>query len=431
MSRKYAATCALASASAAACVIIFLSPVSIIVAPSETISRAANAQKATETRGSFALRAVVDSDAFKNLSASCDFPGLMAAAGTRQIWRLKSPWWVDIDPLAAHCDPTLVTRDAARGVLDGRHVVFAGDSLSRYQYLSLAYFLETGHWSKGGPFAAGTGWANGQASNVIELHWGGWDVFFKGTSERLGREICDCAHTDLYENRYYITPDARVRLTYIKAMFGDKGWLPVMGHQLDELGVDCMETAFQARRKGRPPPSWPCPQRGCNISQCTKKGNEWSGDVWNELLSRVSVMRPDIFVMNMGHWGFPRTGAVSEDTLAVVRLLRNVSALGLRAIWKSTTAPRDAEKCAFFANFSAALASFAGIELFEAGVLTSGLSGGSNGPGDVGSAAYFDPLHFNDSPYAVLNTALLLQLASSPVMPQDSFKVGSAAARKC
>jgi hypothetical protein len=60
----------------------------------------------------------------------------------------------------------------------------------------------------------------------------------------------------------------------------------------------------------------------------------------------------------------PRTGTVSEDTPAVVRLLKNVSALGLRAIWNSTTAPWNAEKCAFFANFSTALASVPGIELF-------------------------------------------------------------------
>jgi GDSL/SGNH-like Acyl-Esterase family found in Pmr5 and Cas1p len=38
-------------------------------------------------------------------------------------------------------------RDSVLSVLRGKHLVLIGDSLTRYQYLSLVYFLESGNWS--------------------------------------------------------------------------------------------------------------------------------------------------------------------------------------------------------------------------------------------------------------------------------------------
>jgi GDSL/SGNH-like Acyl-Esterase family found in Pmr5 and Cas1p len=42
-------------------------------------------------------------------------------------------------------------RDAVLSVLKGKHLVLIGDSLTRYQYLSLVYFLESGNWSSDYP----------------------------------------------------------------------------------------------------------------------------------------------------------------------------------------------------------------------------------------------------------------------------------------
>jgi GDSL/SGNH-like Acyl-Esterase family found in Pmr5 and Cas1p len=42
-------------------------------------------------------------------------------------------------------------RDSVLSVLRGKHLVLVGDSLTRYQYLSLVYFLESGNWSSDYP----------------------------------------------------------------------------------------------------------------------------------------------------------------------------------------------------------------------------------------------------------------------------------------
>ena len=44
---------------------------------------------------------------------------------------------------------------AARRCLAGRHLVFIGDSISRYMYLALASFLVSGRWPEDAPLAAG------------------------------------------------------------------------------------------------------------------------------------------------------------------------------------------------------------------------------------------------------------------------------------
>eukprot|EP00953_Heterococcus_sp_UTEX-ZZ885_P020555 11500-Heterococcus_DN1.PRE.1 len=42
-------------------------------------------------------------------------------------------------------------QDSVLSVLRGKHLVLVGDSLTRYQYLSLVYFLESGNWSSDYP----------------------------------------------------------------------------------------------------------------------------------------------------------------------------------------------------------------------------------------------------------------------------------------
>ena len=61
------------------------------------------------------------------------------------------------------------------------YIALVGDSVTRYQYLSLVYFLRTGKWHSTKPRL------------FCEKDWPSWNMFFKGTNAKLrGYEICDC-----------------------------------------------------------------------------------------------------------------------------------------------------------------------------------------------------------------------------------------------
>jgi len=65
--------------------------------------------------------------------------------------------------------------------LRGSNVVIIGDSLTRYQYLNLAYWLKTKKWRSPYPL------------NENEQNHMSWAAFFELTNQRLGgSETCDC-----------------------------------------------------------------------------------------------------------------------------------------------------------------------------------------------------------------------------------------------
>eukprot|EP00756_Hemistasia_phaeocysticola_P022111 Hpha_TRINITY_DN15812_c0_g9::TRINITY_DN15812_c0_g9_i1::g.188716::m.188716 len=102
----------------------------------------------------------------------------------------------------------------ARQCLAGRHVVFAGDSILRYTYMSLAHWLHVGEWparsvqpwsnqflSSGREAVAemtergeGEGQYDTAGANVAwQREWASWDAFFNGSSVRFrGAMCCDC-----------------------------------------------------------------------------------------------------------------------------------------------------------------------------------------------------------------------------------------------
>ena len=80
-----------------------------------------------------------------------------------------------------------------RRCLSGKHIVFVGDSLLRYQYMALAYFLSK--MKKLEPY----GGVPGYPSICIESEWMSWPQYYHFSSAILGRaaggcgtELCDC-----------------------------------------------------------------------------------------------------------------------------------------------------------------------------------------------------------------------------------------------
>jgi hypothetical protein len=99
--------------------------------------------------------------------------------------------------------------------LSGRHLVFIGDSVSRYQYLALAYYVVTGKCAD----------PNSAEYILSELSFSGsWETFYKRTSEMLTienqkfrtTETCFCSRLalrpgKLVENRSFQYTDMQVR----------------------------------------------------------------------------------------------------------------------------------------------------------------------------------------------------------------------------
>ena len=94
----------------------------------------------------------------------------------------------------------------ALNTLRNKKIVFIGDSITRYQYLNLVYFLERGHFPQ--PFCTDEKLPQSVCCqrNVGSSKDITWNSFFQSTNEGLhGNEICDCVrkkHFNL-ENRIY------------------------------------------------------------------------------------------------------------------------------------------------------------------------------------------------------------------------------------
>jgi hypothetical protein len=94
-------------------------------------------------------------------------------------------------------------------------IVFVGDSVSRYQYLSLAYFLKHGRWPDPREYPTVVYCHSYHHPRLQELDWA---EFFFQTNRRLHpHEICDCQRYANFqlERRYFYDPDRNNTVVYI------------------------------------------------------------------------------------------------------------------------------------------------------------------------------------------------------------------------
>lgn len=92
-------------------------------------------------------------------------------------------------------------------------IVFIGDSVTRYQYLNLAFFLERGKWPN--PFFTDEVMSGSPCCEKSFPNFS-WDLFFRETNKALnGNELCDCWRKDLVENRRYYHSSLDTHLIFI------------------------------------------------------------------------------------------------------------------------------------------------------------------------------------------------------------------------
>ena len=182
-------------------------------------------------------------------------------------------------------------------------IVLMGDSITRYQYLSLAYFYRHGKWID--PMSDRT--------LVEEKKFRSWYEFYNYTSEALAPyELCDCFRSEtfnpatIFENRYYYSPYHS--LVYIQA-FGD---IPSHGH-------------WQANA---------LPSAGSLSVLKDPKKSLWESRWWDTISYHVSNLypKPSHLVLNAGHW---RNNFDNKTTRE--KVISALASAGIKSVWKTTT----------------------------------------------------------------------------------------------
>ena len=242
-------------------------------------------------------------------------------------------------------------------------VVFVGDSLSRYMYLSLAYFLKHGHWAPAG---------HQLLEKVKDPAPTAWNEWLAYTHAQLDTELCDCYRywKDAFkwynhcENRYFFHQGYHI------AFITKFGGNPFHGH------VTAPEVFASF---------------GMNQTKSTYK---WVHSTWDELVDDYVAQwnpKPDIFLFNQGHW----KGHELRDRKVLKALRDALRRHSIRGVYRTTTYRQDereeseAATIAAFGNQNTRQHDNLVCQLFEC--LNVSWTAG------ISTTEYVDPVHFKSS----------------------------------
>jgi hypothetical protein len=265
--------------------------------------------------------------------------------------------------------------------LKGQTIVLIGDSLTRYQYLSLVYFLEYGVWS--------TEKISGfDGRHVInEKQWGSWNDYYNQTNHFLrGRETCDCLrnlpfkYKEAYENRLYENNEFNFRIYYFQFFKLDDG---LKGH----YGYPPSDSIFRS------------PSCAASLCPLTQSDWRWQIDVAQDFL--LPLIRPNVLVMNSGLWGSTQKWPENllRRTLSLAKKHADV------VIWKTTTQNRDGGITNDYDKPAIEIVKSLNLHLMDAWALTDNLH-------SLNYDSYWDTLHFEEHVYRELNLYLIRMIES-------------------
>ena len=257
------------------------------------------------------------------------------------------------------------------------HIVFMGDSLTRYQWLALAASFHRKVELSETEFP----------SLVKEREWRHWMPFYNGSTEALMPNTrCDCHRSfarpvgsKTVENRYFWTAaGGGLNLSFVQVLtpetvFGH--WMPT-GELSDE--------EHRARVHMEFAPRWRM---------------NWQ-QVMEKLVAKLQPP-PTVLVLNMGLWNGPPNATYAAD---LERIARRVAP---RVVWKTTTRMRKSGPSKWLRSDLVPRRVFA--EIFDAARLTRNLH----------DRDYWDPRHFQPHVYNHLNAALLRQLYGPPTQCEE------------
>lgn len=242
-------------------------------------------------------------------------------------------------------------------------IAIVGDSLSRYMYLSLCFYLKHGKWAPQGHHLLE------KVKDESRSAWNDWLLF---THQQLDAEMCDCYRywTKSFkwyqhcENRYYF--DKNYHVAFITKFGGN----PFHGH------VSAREV-FSSY----------------GINQ-TKSYYKWSYATWADLVDRYISQwntKPDVLLFNQGHW----KGHELRDVKVLEELKKSLKKHNIRGIYRTTTYRQDERA----GNEEATIMAFAGRETRKHDAVVCQYFECLNVSWTAGVSTdnYVDPVHFKAS----------------------------------
>jgi hypothetical protein len=264
-------------------------------------------------------------------------------------------------------------------------LAFIGDSISRYQYVSLIHFLHTGHWID----------ESMDVSLMDEkLFPAGWTDYFEHLSQYFDAPnnfLCDCYRgkfhqwkRNLGENMFYRDQCRGNYLTYV-AKFGK---FPFRGHWSPQAIPFDSTNGLSAV----PSDTMAVHRTPYNVTEVSSPYT-WQLPSWNETIRNYIAQlhpKPDYLVFNSGLW--EGHGLDSETTINDIR--NALESEGIIGIYKTTTARAAGNETALLEHEKMACQSIKHCIYL-------------NWTGDLGHEHYTDHTHFKTYVNTRFNELLL------------------------
>lgn len=261
----------------------------------------------------------------------------------------------------------------------GLRLALLGDSITRYQYLSLAYFLRHGYFFN----------PNQSKPHLVNQHTfmrhapegQGWKQFLNQTNQLLSpMEYCDCFRApwprmsavdgNVMENRYFHDPFLNNSVAYIQAF----------GNSVSSMhGRVLPQDAF----------------RNISSKKFTHENStwKWSHKDWGEALEKyVAPMNVTHVLMNAGLW----PNDFHENKPARDSIVRALQKTGLVGIWRTNTYNTTRGLRPSEVNADESM-----VGLFGDNVLNVSWTR------RLQTRLYWDKIHFREPVYRVMNERLL------------------------
>ena len=253
--------------------------------------------------------------------------------GLRQLhyslWAELEQWWSSATvPLSnvsseAFLPISPYQQSTSKHRLSNINLAFLGDSVTRYQYLSLVYFVHTGVWFK-----------DREKLNIVnEWAFDDWNHFFNYSTVIFDNQLkCDCYRPPhyirnmhlAYENRYYADPTNNVYLTFIQKW----GHVDARGHLDPKVVYDEGTSAYSLELSSNAEPLWVFN--------------------WTELIrNHIAKLhpKPNYLILNAGLWknNF-------HDIAHLQNIRQALEDVNIVGIYKTTSRQRDDRNPSPFEN---------------------------------------------------------------------------------
>jgi len=312
---------------------------------------------------------------------------------------------------------TLANMDLIRVRPRNLSMVFVGDSITRYQYLSLAYFLRYGRWYDPTTFP----------NNLVHAHSfhhdfhprEDWNEFFMQSNRMLQPfELCDCVRKDntvAIERRYFFDESRNNTLVYInisgKSTLGYEG----LYGRVDPTTV--FKKPFQSGLFRESPTTTLAQDAAMVTNQLhhvALHGGAWEYFTWADLIEyhvgELNLGPSAVAILNAG-----LHPSSFQDSLKAVALKEALEMVGVKGVWKTTTFTKDqvlnAQQKQRQQLYSAEIKM---RELDQVMCQHLGECFNLAWTAQLSPNLYYDQLHFGEPVYRILNEDLLSQLGLLP-----------------